>query len=211
MKIRKLTILSALAIGLISCGGNETKHEAAAEAKTETHAPEAAEKAYTVNIEQSKIDWKGEMLGAYSHNGDLKLKSGSITVKGQDVLKGSFEVDLTTINPTDENYSEEHPKANLIGHLGSDDFFSTEKFPTASFVVKSSEAGTVKGDLTIKGVTKEASITDVKIEETESGLAASGTLVFNRQDFGVSYASTMKDMVLSDDISLSISLTGSGM
>ena len=43
-------------------------------------------------------------------------------------------------------------------HLRSDDFFASEKFPKMTFVMKSYQAdgneGKIKGDLTIRGITK---------------------------------------------------------
>lgn len=39
-------------------------------------------------------------------------------------------------------------------HLKSDDFFLSEKFPKMTFVMKSYESDKMKGDLTIRGITK---------------------------------------------------------
>ena len=39
-------------------------------------------------------------------------------------------------------------------HLKSEDFFSSEKFPKMTFVMKSYESDKMKGDLTIRGITK---------------------------------------------------------
>ena len=63
---------------------------------------------------------------------------------------------MTTINTTD---LEGKGKTNLDGHLKSDDFFGTEKFPTATLVIKSigeksANVYSVTGDLTIKGKTE---------------------------------------------------------
>jgi polyisoprenoid-binding protein YceI len=62
-------------------------------------------------------------------------------------------IDMGTINPTDENYSEDRPKENLVGHLSAPDFFDVANFPTASFVIKETTGSTVSGDLTIRGIT----------------------------------------------------------
>ena len=114
---------------------------------------------------------------------------------------------MKSINPTDENYSEEHPREGLIGHLGTGDFFASDSLPTASFKITSAEGTTASGDLTIKGITKPGTITDISVEETDGMVMASGNLVFNRQEFSVAYKAA-GDMVLSDDITLAISLTG---
>ena len=79
--------------------------------------------------------------------------------------------------------------------------------PPASFKITSAEGTTASGDLTIKGITKPGTITDISVEETDGMVMASGNLVFNRQEFSVAYKAA-GDMVLSDDITLAISLTG---
>ena len=203
MKIARTTILFALALGLISCGG---------EKKTQKTEPtietvEAAEMSYTVSAEKSSINWEGTMMGVYSHTGDIKLQSGNLTIKDGMITDGEFVIDMKSINPTDENYSEEHPREGLIGHLGTGDFFASDSLPTASFKITSAEGTTASGDLTIKGITKPGTITDISVEETDGMVMASGNLVFNRQEFSVAYKAA-GDMVLSDDITLAISLSG---
>lgn len=201
MKIVKMTIALALTIGLVSCGG-ETKETTNEVVKTETK-----ETSYSIAPEGSMVQWEGTMIGVYSHSGDIKLKSGSLTVKDGMASAGEFVIDMKTINPTDENYSEEHPREMLIGHLGANDFFSVDSIPTTSFKITGSEGNKVMGDLTIKGVTKPGTISDVKIEEMNGEVKATGTLVFDRQEFGAAYKAA-GDMVLSDDITLNITISG---
>ncbi len=203
MKMTKTSILFALAVGLISCGG--AKKETKTDATIETN--ETIEMSYVVSTEKSSINWEGTMMGMYSHNGDIKLQSGNLTLKDGMIIAGEFVVDMKSINPTDENFSEENPREGLIGHLGGGDFFASDSLPTASFKITSAEGSTAIGDLTIKGVTKPGTITDVLVEETNGIVKASGNLVFNRQEFGVAFKMT-GDMVLSDNITLAIALNG---
>ena len=65
-------------------------------------------------------------------------------------------------------------------------------------------AGTVMGNLTVRGKTNAETVSNVVFDEATG--AATGVLTFNRQNYEVAYAATMKDMVLSDDIELTISL-----
>ena len=204
MKIAKTTILFALAIGLISCGGEKKE---AAKTETNTEMTEAKEASYAISIENSKVVWKGTMMGMYSHEGDIALKSGALSTKGGIVIGGDFVIDMKTINPTDDNFGEENPREYLIGHLGTGDFFASDSIPTASFKITGAEGNSATGDLTIKGVTKSATITDITVAEENGMVTATGNLVFNRQDFGIAYKAA-KDMVLSDDIELTISLSG---
>jgi polyisoprenoid-binding protein YceI len=203
MKIARTTILFALAVGLISCGGEKKPKKT--EPTIET--VEAAEMSYTVSAEKSSINWEGTMMGMYSHSGDIKLQSGNLSVKDGMITAGEFVIDMKSINPTDENFSEENPREGLIGHLGTGDFFASDSLPTASFKITSAEGTTATGDLTIKGITKPGTITDISVEETDGMVMASGNLVFDRQEFGVAFKMT-GDKVLSDDITLAISLTG---
>jgi len=142
----------------------------------------------------------------YSHYGTIAVKSGSIEVTGEQITAGEFVIDMASITPTDSGYGEENPKEKLIGHLSTWDFFEIEKFPTASFVVKSHEGNTVTGDLTIRDKTNEESITIEKMEMMDGKLMASGHLVFDRQKYDLAWEHYLKDVILSDDIKLDISL-----
>ena len=203
--MKKTTLLASLfsaSLLLAACGGESVKSDETTEAAVTN---EGSATTYKVNPENSTVNWKGEVLGVYSHTGTLKISEGSFSVKEGKVSEGNFTVDMTSMSATDDNYNEAEGKTKekLIGHLSSPDFFDVASSPTASFVVKSvNESGEILGDLTIRGVTKEAKVTNVSLGEG----TASGTLVFNRQDYGVAWAMSAKDMVLGDDIELIIKL-----
>ena len=64
----------------------------------------------------------------------------------------------------------------------------------------------VKGNLTAKGVTKPVNFpASIGINKGLLTLK-SNKFTFNRQDFGIAYQSTMKDVLVKDDIDLQISL-----
>jgi len=97
--------------------------------------------------------------------------------------------------------------------LRSPHFFDVAKFPTLTFKSKKVEAGQagklkVTGDLTIKGVTKEA-VLDVEVPGApikdpwgNQRMGTSASTKINRQDFGVSADSGM----VGDDIPITIDL-----
>jgi polyisoprenoid-binding protein YceI len=201
MKLRNLFVALAASVALYSCGSSEKTTET-------TTVDSTATATYTINVDSSTVNWKGTMVKMYSHFGTVKLKEGSITLTGGKLSSGTFTVDLKSINPLDSGYTKEHPREGLIGHLSAPDFFATDSFPTATFVVKSVDGTTATGDLTVRGKTNEEKVTDLVITADSSNVAASGKLVFNRQKYGVSYKATMKDMVLSDDIELTVNLKG---
>jgi len=88
---------------------------------------------YTVDIEQSIIEWTGRNPNS-THYGTLRLLRGDITVQ-QGKLNGSFEIDMHSLKNLNLEGSEWQPV--LISHLKSDDFFFAEKFPTARFTIDS--------------------------------------------------------------------------
>lgn len=206
--MKKTIILSTLAIGLFACG-NSNQNEVKEEATNEVVATETVPVSYAIDTEKSVVSWKGSMIGVYAHEGDLKLTEGSLTTEDGAITEGEFTVDMNTMITTDDDaLYEMAPREKLIGHLKAPDFFDTEQFPTGNFKIKSVEGDVITGDLTLKGVTKEATINAVSTTETDGNISATGTLVFNRQDYGITYKNTMNDMVLSDDIELTISIEG---
>ena len=79
-------------------------------------------------------------------------------------------------------------------HLRSADFFDVERFPTITFeslrVEAAGRRATVTGRLTVRGVTREIAV-PVDVSVSDVALAASGELVMNRRDYGMSYNSVV--------------------
>lgn len=207
--IKPVFVLSIIAT-LAACGGTEKKMDDKAmmdKDGEETMKKEMMEEQMlSVNTADSKVMWSGSILGAYSHEGTLDITEGSLKLEGENIVGGKFMVDMTSITPTDDGYNEEKTPEMLVGHLSSADFFLVDSFPTASFVVKSAdmEAKTITGDLTVRGVTNEETIQEVAIDMATN--KAKGLLTFNRQDYGVAFSHPAEDVVVSDDIELTISL-----
>lgn len=205
-----LALSALLSLGMISCGGQKEEAKTKEEPKKEATS-NAEEVTLKVNTNESNIRWEGSTSGVqvYSHYGDLALKNGSITVKGDKITNGSFVVDMTTIQPKDDGYSEENPKEKLVGHLSTGDFFLVEEYPTASFEVTGATEGGVKGNLTIRGNTNEETIEVTEMNMENGKLTAKGKLVFDRQKYDVNWKHFMKDVILKDDIELDITLVAS--
>ena len=95
------------------------------------------------------------------------------------------------------------------------DFFSTNKFKTAKFAIKSSSKlpggeYLLKGDLTVKGKTNPAEAS-VKILVKDGALSGKGTLKFDRTKFGIKYGSgqfftDLGDKMISDDVEVAVEL-----
>lgn len=175
-----------------------------------TPEPTGTAATYVVAADSTSfVNWKGVMLGVKEHTGKVFFKEGTIETIGTTLTGGNFTVDLTNILPTDTFYNEKagYGKAKLIGHLSSPDFFDVANFPTASFKIDSVNGSTATGTLIIRGKSNTETLTDIVISETETGVTATGNLKFDRKKYDVKFDMPMKDMVISNDVKLSIALT----
>ena len=160
-----------------------------------------------VDAAKSSINWVGKKVTG-EHSGNITLKEGTLIFKGKKVVGGNFTVDMTTINTTD---LEGKSKANLDGHLKSEDFFGTEKFPTATLVIKSigekaANVYSVTADLTIKGKTES-----IKFELNVADNTATAALKVNRTKYDIKYGSgsffsDLGDKTIYDDFDLTVKL-----
>ncbi len=174
---------------------------------------------HSVNVDQSNVEWIGKKVIGSSHNGTIAIKSGSLTLKDGKVTGGRFEIDMQSI--VNKDLTNADLNAKLVGHLKSDDFFSVQKFPVASFIMSNavfnSKAGnsdpnyTITGDLRIKGITKKITF-PARIETNDNKTTANAKIVFDRSKFDVRYGSgsffdNLGDNMIEDDITLNVSLT----
>jgi polyisoprenoid-binding protein YceI len=120
----------------------------------------AGETSYSVDAKTSTFKWHATKVTG-EHYGVATFSTGTVQTNGKALVGGEINIDMTTIDATDLT-GEYHDK--LVGHLKSDDFFSVEKFNTATIKVKTAKAMkadkagnnyTITADLTIKGITKE--------------------------------------------------------
>jgi polyisoprenoid-binding protein YceI len=155
----------------------------------------------------SKLEWVGKKVTG-QHNGTVNLKEGTLIFKKDKLTGGTFTVDMTSITATD--LTGEY-QGKLNGHLKSDDFFGTEKFPTSTLVIKKiGDKGkgvyTVNADLTIKGVTNP-----VTFDLTTTASTASTTLKIDRTKYNIKYGSgsffdNLGDKAISNDFDLTVNL-----
>jgi polyisoprenoid-binding protein YceI len=160
-----------------------------------------------IDASKSTIEWVGKKVTG-QHNGTVNFKDGALVFKSNKLTGGSFTVNMTTINATD--LSGEY-QGKLNGHLKADDFFGTEKFPTAKLAFKkignkSANVYTVTADLTIKGITQPVTF-DMTVNENTA------TTAFNidRTKYNIKYKSTnyfenLGDKAIYDDFELKVAL-----
>ena len=139
------------------------------------------------NLENSNIKWIGTELTSKTHYGSLKLTQADLVIVDSKITSGEFTVDMTSLSVED---LEGKSKERLEGHLSSDDFFSIEKFQTASLKILDSnrlENGSfnVNGELTIKDITHPIEFTITKIGDNNYN----ANLTFDRSKYDVKFRS----------------------
>lgn len=205
MKKIQLMLAAVAVVSLVSCSSNQTA-EAPANETPEVAAPAVEGEKYTLNTEESVVAWRGEAIGSHFHTGTVGLKEGYVEIAEGKVVGGDFTLDVTSIDATDENYSDDkgHTKADFIGHLSTGDFLLIEEFPEAAFKVTSAAGDKVTGDFTVRGITKEETATVTSVEEAEGTVTVTAEMTFDRQKYDVSFG--MKDIVIDDNVPLTITL-----
>lgn len=145
---------------------------------------------WTIDTMHSEVLFKVKHLVISTVTGSFKSFTGGASFRDGN-LEGAeinFSID---VNSVDTNQSQRD------GHLKSGDFFDAENYPTidfqsTSFTQKDDENYTLKGDLTIKGVTRQVEI-NAEYGGTEKdaygnqkiGFEVTGTI--NRKEFGLTY------------------------
>ena len=179
--------------------------------------PEKESKTYEIDTKSSKITWLGKKVTG-EHTGHLMLSKGTVTAAGTQVQSTEVTMNMSSITCTD--LEDEGYNQKLVGHLKSEDFFSVEKFPTGSFEAekfvpianaKKGEANyTVKGKLTLKGITHELSF-PAFVEVKDGKLIANGKATFDRAKYNIKYGSGsffegLGDKMIYDDVDLTFEL-----
>lgn len=138
--------------------------------------------AYQVDPAASQLIWTGHAeAGTWAPTGSLQLRRGTFEYDGRALRNARFEFDMSSIKQED---------AKLTEHLRGADFFDTEKYPTAVFVLREMKGGTAIGQLTLKGITKPVQF-PLTLERLPNGqLRINGTATIDRTQFGVNYNSS---------------------
>lgn len=198
---------------MASCGNPSSNETVDAANAGETAEATAESVTYNVNLDESSVNWKGAKIIDGSHTGSIAITSASISTKDGAIEAGNFTLDMNSIAET--NNDDEEGVAKLIGHLKSGDFFLVDSFPTASFEITEGGKDHVKGNLTIKGITKEIEI-PVTMNDTENGASMTSSFTINRNDWGVTWGNNstnkidfLKDNFIKDEIEFDVNLVAS--
>ncbi|HPW85820.1 MAG TPA: YceI family protein [Chitinophagales bacterium] len=167
-----------------------------------------------VSTEKSTIEWIGRKVLS-QHNGNVKLQSGTISLKNGVLNGGTFVMDMNSITCADIENPDYNQK--LVGHLKNEDFFNVAKFPTATVVIKKVFKVTgqpnvykVTADLTIKGITKSITF-PATVKMTGKALTANAKITIDRTLWDIKYGSAsfiegLGDKAIKNEIELNVNL-----
>lgn len=163
-----------------------------------------AQTTWKIDKGHSKVGFSVTHMVVAETEGKFDDFEGSLVSKSDDFngAEVSFTAKVASINTESERRD---------GHLKSPDFFDAEKFPEISFkgtIVKEGGKYKLKGDFTMKGVTKK-----VEFDITYGGKINTGrgekagfklNATINRQDYGLTWANKTPggEMVVGDEVQL---------
>jgi len=164
------------------------------------------------DLTKSYVKWTGYKVTG-QHFGKVMLKSGSLEFEGNNLVGGSFEMDMTSI--TVEDMTGQGAE-KLSGHLKTDDFFGVATYPTSKFVItKVVSRGTpgaykIVGNLNLKAATKELRF-NADIKTIEGKETATAKITLDRSEYDIRYGSgsffeNLGDKTIYDEFDLEINL-----
>lgn len=159
---------------------------------------------WTIDNVHSKIGFSVTHMAVAETEGKFNEYQGTVVSK-------SDNFDGAEVNFTAKVASIDTDNERRDGHLKSGDFFDAEKHPEITFkgnLVKAGAKYKLKGNLTMKGITKpvEFDVTGGQTVDTgrgtKSGFKFTGTI--NRQDYGLSWSNKTPggEMVVGDEVEL---------
>jgi polyisoprenoid-binding protein YceI len=170
-------------------------------------------KNFTIIAAQSNIDWTGRKITG-SHNGIIAIKEGTLVLDEGNLTAGNFVIDTTSIKVLD--ITDPATNAQFAGHLASGDFFASEQYPEAVFIItsakqKENNTYSILGDLTIKDITHTVAF-DATVNVNGDRLTATGKLLIDRTKYGIKFRSgnffkDLGDTLIFNDFELTVSIS----
>jgi polyisoprenoid-binding protein YceI len=165
---------------------------------------------YDVDLSSSYIEWTGtKFRGRGKHEGIVRLRAGTLGPCTRTTCQGTFIIDMHNVEITDIPESDAVPRRRLLEHLRSRDFFWTERYPDATFVLDETRAvaGGVTtrttGRLTLRGVTQPLTFPARIVTHSDREVHVRAEVVIDRQRWGISYRfDPIRNEIVDDEISL---------
>jgi polyisoprenoid-binding protein YceI len=182
---------------MVACGGGSQQE--AVETTDEQDIP-VVEASVIYEVEEgSTLNWRGFKTHVPDdHTGMIRIAGGEINMEGENIVAGSFHVDMNSIVLTDALKDNEEKSKYLIGHLMSEDFFAVDSFPMSTFDITSVEAiesdsvkatHTIRGNLTMRGITKNISFPATVMMHDEKLHIKADTFTIDRTEWKVMFNS----------------------
>ncbi|MGA9213333.1 YceI family protein [Kaistella sp.] len=220
--MKKISILALSAV-LVAVSCKESKTDIA-NATTEQAVAEHAGETFTVNTENSTVNWTAYHKGGLNPRFGTTKTTGIFSVENGNINSGSLVSDINTLTTdpaaVDPKISEGKTSSDLDSHLKSEDFFDVAKYPSVKFDITKVEdlpAGTaskvegankqVSGNLTIKDKTVNVSF-PAKVEVANGKVNFVSKFTINRQDWGLAYGTegSPKDWMISPEVDLELNI-----
>lgn len=164
---------------------------------------------YKADPEKSVLEWTGRKVVG-KHYGEIALKEGEFTVEDNSITSGSFIIEMSSIRCDDLTGATNE---RLVGHLKSDDFFSTDKFPYSTLkiieggVFKDNRAE-VKGELTIKDSTHPVTFTVTREDNIYSAIVNVDRTLYSVRYGSGKFFDNLGDNMIDDNFTLKVKIYG---
>jgi polyisoprenoid-binding protein YceI len=172
---------------------------------------------FKVNKNESSVKWHAKKVTG-EHFGTANVQEGTVQITNNKLASARVTVDMTSIDATDLTGEW---KDKLVGHLKSDDFFSTAQHGTALLVIKSAtpiqgakpgkDNYNVVADLTIKGITQEVKF-PAMVAVAKGKVTAFADINIDRTKYDIRYGSKsffsdIGDKAINDEFNIKVKIT----
>jgi len=169
---------------------------------------------YNLDVKNSKLFWKAKKVNG-GHNGYVLFQSGQLKALTPGKLEsGEFNIYMNSIVVVDQLMPKDNREVEGVVKAGN--FFAVTLYPTAKMrvitIVPTGKLNQykVRGNLTIKGVTKPLEFLAMMTRSGNS-LSALADFKIDRTKWGINYKSgsffgDLKDELIEDDIEISLKM-----
>lgn len=222
--MKKISVIALVAVGLLTASCNKEKSAETTVSGQEQTVAESIGEVLSIDTVASVVNWKAFHKGGFAPRwGTLHIKSGDLSVAGNQISAGNFVIDMTSIKVDPASVTEKDKKPeDLEAHLKNPDFFNVEKNPVSDFKItsvsdlkeepKDAIAGankTVSGNLTLLGKTMNVTF-PAKVDATDSSASIQAKFTVNRADWGIKFGTSEADpaeWMVSKDIEITVDVT----
>lgn len=167
---------------------------------------------------RSLVRWKGTEAVGSGHAGVVRVAGGRLRLRDGSVVGGDVTVDMRTIAVTDIPAHEVEARRQLREHLAHDEFFGTDRFPTARLVLTEVAGGehglyTVSGNLAIRDSVHNVTFEATAPVVTPDAVWATADFAIDRYRWGIEFdgrTSALRNALVDALIQLELTLVATG-